>query len=90
MPILDLERRNRAFAESPILIRPGDRVSFVRCEEEELHELRSAALRDDFDYRVVDSPFVVGEYLRFMDSVAAAASSRRQRIAQAAAKCPLP
>ncbi|MBB4929649.1 urea carboxylase [Lipingzhangella halophila] len=63
VPIYDALGRNSAFAGSPFLIRPADRVRFVRVSEAELLETRRLALDDCYEYRIEDAPFSLAGHL---------------------------
>jgi urea carboxylase len=63
VPIYDLRATHAAFQREPFLIRPGDRVRFVRVTEEELLEARRDVFDNRYEYSVVDSPFAVADCL---------------------------
>lgn len=63
VPIFDVLGRNDVFGESPFLARAGDRLRFVRVEEEELAEIRRLVLENRYTYQVEDAPFAVADYL---------------------------
>ena len=82
LPILDMQGRNKAFAEDPLLIRPGDRVEFTVVDEAELDELRRAVFEDRYDYQITDEPFVVRDYLANITGLADEAAKARTRRAR--------
>lgn len=90
LPIYDLARRNRAFAEDPILIKPGDRVVFERVGEQELLETFEDVRADRYEYAIEDDPFDVEAWLEHRDAVAGEADGRRAEREQAAARVPVP
>jgi urea carboxylase len=90
LPILDMQARNKAFADDPLLIRPGDRVEFTVVEEAELDELRRAVFEDRYEYEITDDPFVVRTYLATLTDLADEAASARTRRAEAAARTEVP
>jgi allophanate hydrolase subunit 1 len=90
LPIYDLQARNAAFRENPLLLGPGDRVKFHRVEEEELLALWDDVRADRYRYEIEDSPFDVGAYLDWTITVQEEAAERRRRREQAAAEAPVP
>lgn len=90
LPIYDLQRRNAAFLDNPLLLRAGDRVKFHRVEEEELMELFEDVRADRYRYQIEESVFDVGAYLDWLPTVVKEAEERRQRREQAAAATPVP
>lgn len=63
VPIFDVLGRHDVFAGSPFLVRPGDRLSFFRVEEDELTEIRRRVLENRYRYEITDEPFAVAGYL---------------------------
>jgi urea carboxylase len=63
VPIFDVLARNDVFAGTPFLVRPGDRLRFVRVDEAGLTEIRRLVLRNRYTYQVEDAPFSVAGYL---------------------------
>ncbi|WP_160148709.1 5-oxoprolinase subunit B family protein [Amycolatopsis alkalitolerans] len=63
VPIFDALARNDVFAESPFLVRAGDRLRFFRVSEHELTEIRRQVLENRYRYDVVEEPFAVAGYL---------------------------
>ena len=90
LPVYDLKARNEAFHESPLLLRPGDRVAFNRVDEEELLRIWEEVRADRYRYRIQEQPFDVGAYLELRSSVAEEAAERRRRREEAAAAAPVP
>jgi urea carboxylase len=90
LPVYDLERRNEAFRDSPLLLRPGDRIAFHRVEEAELLELFQNVRADGYRYEIEDSPFDVGAYLDWLPTIANEAEQRRLHRERAAAAAPVP
>lgn len=88
--IFDMQRRNQAFAEDPILIRPGDRVTFERVTEEELLELRRQVFEDSYEYVIKDEPFVVSEYLEQVAESSAEVERLQALRSAAAARAEVP
>ena len=92
VPIYDPQQRNPAFRESPVLLRPGDRLRFrPRVTDEELEAMIQAVYDGTYQY-VIDetATFDVGEYLRFLDSVREEAEAFRRHQAEAATRVPIP
>jgi allophanate hydrolase subunit 1 len=90
LPIYDVLGRNAVFRENPLLLRPGDRVTFNRVSEDEL-ALRFEEVRDDtYRYHIEDSPFDVGAYLDWLPTIHEEAEERRRRREEAAATTPVP
>lgn len=90
VPIYDLQARNAAFRENPILLRPGDRVTWKRVAEAELDEAREALAADRVAYDIVDEPFDVRAYLSFLRQVDTEAMAFRQRQDAAQKLVPIP
>jgi urea carboxylase len=90
LPIYDLQARNAAFRENPLLLRAGDRVQFHRVEEDELLQLFEDVRADRYHYRVEDGTFDVGAYLEWLPTIADEAEERRVRREAAAAATPVP
>lgn len=88
--IFDLERRNKGFGDSPFLLRPADRVSFYEVDEEQLDAEWETVEAGEYEYDIEDSPFDVGEYLKWLPEVADEAAERRQRAEAAWASTPVP
>jgi allophanate hydrolase subunit 1 len=90
LPVYDLAARNAAFRESPLLLRPGDRVQFERVSEEELLALREAVAADHYRYRIEPGELDVAAFLRWREEIAAEADERQRAREAAAAETPVP
>ncbi|BCL18723.1 carboxyltransferase domain-containing protein [Streptomyces tuirus] len=90
VPIFDILDRHRIFADDPLLIRPGDRVQFVRVSEDELLEFRRQVFEDRYEYQVEDAPFVVADHLAETEKNAAEAAALRARRDEAAKNVEVP
>jgi allophanate hydrolase subunit 1 len=82
IPIYDIRRRNAAFRDDPILVRPADRIRFERVEEDELLQTFAGVHEDRYRYRIEDAPFSVEAWLEqaadHRDEAAAARAVREQ------------
>jgi urea carboxylase len=90
LPVYDLQARNRAFRESPLLLRPGDRVTFHRTSEDELMAIWEDVRADRYRYQIEEQPFDVGAYLELRAKVADEAAERRRQLEKASARTPVP
>jgi urea carboxylase len=90
LPVYDLQARNEAFRENPLLLRPGDRVTFHRTSEEELLEIWEDVRADRYRYQVENQDFDVGAYLELRADVSDEAEQRRRRLDEASAATPVP
>lgn len=90
LPVYDLKARNEAFRENPLLLRPGDRVTFNRVDEDELLRLTEEVRSDRYRYMIEEQPFDVGAYLELRSNVAEEAEKNRRRREEAAAAAPVP
>jgi urea carboxylase len=90
IPIYDIQQRNSVFRDSPLFMRPGDRIQFHRVEEEELRQAFEDVHADRYRYRIEESPFDVGGYLDWLPTIADEAVERRRRREEAAAATPVP
>jgi allophanate hydrolase subunit 1 len=90
LPIFDLAGRNQAFADDPILIKPGDRVRFERVSEDELLAHFDEVRDDRYRYAIEDSPFEVARHLEHAAAVADEAAQRRKAREAAAEQVPVP
>src|SRR5215471_6943764 len=52
IPIYDIRQRNAVFRESPLFMRPGDRIKFHRVEEDELLQAFEDVRADRYRYRI--------------------------------------
>src|SRR5437588_2104734 len=90
IPIYDIRQRNSVFRDSPLFMRPGDRIQFHRVEEEELRQAFEDVHADRYRYPIEESPFDVGGYLDWLPTIADEAEERRRRREEAAAATPVP
>ena len=90
IPIYDAQQRNPAFADNPILMKPGDRVTFTTVTDDELIALREQVYDGTYQYQIKDGELVVGVYLAFLDSIEPESRAFRQRQQGAAEKTPVP
>ena len=90
IPIYDAQQRNPAFADNPILMKPGDRVTFTTVTDDELIALREQVYDGTYQYQIEDGELVVGEYLAFLDSIEPESRAFRERQQEAAEKTPVP
>ena len=90
LPVYDLQARNAAFREDPLLLRPGDRIRFHRVDEDELMGLWEEVRADRYVYEIEEQRFDVGEHLAFVEQVRDEAEERRRRREDAAAATPVP
>jgi allophanate hydrolase subunit 1 len=90
LPVYDLQGRNQVFKENPLLLRPGDRVTFQRTSEDELMSLFEDVRADRYVYRIEEQPFDVGAYLELREQVRDEAEDRRRHREQASAATEVP
>jgi allophanate hydrolase subunit 1 len=90
LPVYDLQGRNEVFRENPLLLRPGDRVTFERVSEDELMSLFEDVRADRYRYRIEEQAFDVGEYLALRTRVSDEAEERRRRREEASANTAVP
>jgi len=90
IPIYDIRQRNAVFRESPIFMRPGDRIQFHRVEEDELLQAFEDVHSDKYRYRIEERPFDVGAFLAWLPTIADEADEHRRRREAAAAATPVP
>jgi urea carboxylase len=91
IPIYDAQQRNPAFADNPILLRPGDRISFTRISDDELIALREQVYGGTYRYEIEESGELnVGEYLHHLESIRDETVAFQQRQQQAAQSTPVP
>lgn len=90
LPVYDLQARNSAFREDPLLLRPGDRVRFHRVEEDELLALFEDVHADRYVYEIEQESFDVGEYMGLVERLREESEERGRRREQAAAATPVP
>jgi urea carboxylase len=90
LPVYDLQARNAVFRDNPLLLRPGDRVTFDRVEEDALMERWEEVRADRYRYEIEDQAFDVGAYLASLARDRDEAERGRARREQAAARTPVP
>ena len=90
IPIYDPQQRNPAFAADPILMQPGDRVSFTRCTDDELVALREQVYDGSYQYQVEEGTLNVGEYLAWLQAIAPETRAFQRRQQEAAERTPVP
>jgi urea carboxylase len=90
LPVYDLQVRNSAFREDPLLLRPGDRIRFHRVDEDELMGLWEEVRADRYVYDIEEQRFDVGEHLASVERLRDEAEERRRRREEASAATPVP
>ena len=90
VPVYDLKRQNSAFRDNPILLRPGDRITWTRVSDDELEVRRAALAGGGAAYDIAEEPFDVRAYLRFRDGVQEEAEAFRRRQEAAQRQIPVP
>jgi len=90
IPIYDVRQRNAVFADSPLFMRPGDRIQFHRVDEDELEQAFADVHADRYRYRIEDNPFDVGGFLDWLPTIAPEADEHQRRREAAAAATPVP
>ena len=90
LPIYDVQARNAAFRDKPLLLRAGDRVRFHRVEEDELLALFEDVRADRYRYDRQEGTFDVGAYAEWLMTVQDEADRIRRRREAAAAEAPVP
>lgn len=90
LPIYDPQQRNPAFTANPILMQPGDRVTFTRVGDDELIALREQVYAGSYVYQIEEGSLDVGGYLRHLDVITVETAAFRRRQEAAAATTPVP
>ncbi|MDF2758243.1 MAG: Urea carboxylase, partial [Thermomicrobiales bacterium] len=90
IPIYDAQQRNPAFKENPILMKPGDRVSFTRVNDDELIALRERVYDGSYQYQIAEGELNVGEYLTRLEEIKPETEAFRRRQQEAAERTPVP
>ncbi|MDO0935441.1 carboxyltransferase domain-containing protein [Streptomyces sp. DG2A-72] len=90
VPVYDILARHDVFREDPLLIRPGDRVRFLRVSEDQLLAARRDVLENRYEYMIEDDPFSVADYLERAEAVRAEADTLRTAREAAAARMEVP
>lgn len=89
--IWDAEQKHPAYKDSPVLLRPGDRIKFIRSTEEEIIEINKRIEEGTYRYRISEyTVFSVAAYKRFCESVRAEAEEFALRRAEAQKNMPVP
>jgi urea carboxylase len=87
LPISHLApRRMREHRVDPILIHPGDRITFYETSEAELVELRRQVFEGRYDYEIEPGRYAVSEHFEKAAEPAVAAEAARRRASRAAAQ----
>ncbi|MGI9252766.1 MAG: 5-oxoprolinase subunit B family protein [Thermomicrobiales bacterium] len=90
IPIYDPQQRNPAFKANPIMMKPGDRVTFTRCSDDDLIALREQVYDGSYQYDIREGTLDVGEYLARLEAIRPEAEAFRARQQAAAKTTPLP
>jgi allophanate hydrolase subunit 1 len=90
LPVYDLQARNAAFREDPLLLRPSDRVRFHRVDEDELMSLWEDVRADRYRYEIEEETFDVGAHLESVERTRDEAEERRRRREEASSNTPVP
>lgn len=86
LPISHLSpRRMREHRIDPILIHPGDRVTFTEITEAELVELRRQVFEGRYDYEIEPGQYAVAEHFAVAAQPDVVAEAARRRASRAAA-----
>jgi urea carboxylase len=90
LPVYDLQARNSAFRDDPLLLRPGDRIRFHRVDEDALMALWEEVRADRYVYEIEEQRFDVGDHLATVERLRDEAAERRRRREEASAATPVP
>lgn len=90
IPIYDPQQRNPAFKANPILMKPGDRVTFTRCTDDELVAIRERVYDGSYVYDIREGTLDVGAYLARLEAIRPETEAFRARQQAAAERTPLP
>ena len=90
IPVYDVQQRNSAFADSPVLLRPSDRIRFYPVEEAQLLEQFDEVHANSFEYQIEEEPFDVGQYQRWSAGLRDEASAWAAHRDAAAEATPVP
>ncbi|MFM9108679.1 MAG: 5-oxoprolinase subunit B family protein [Chloroflexota bacterium] len=90
IPIYDPQQRNPAFRANPILMKPGDRVTFTRCSDDELVAIRERVYDGSYVYDIREGTLDVGQYLARLEAIRPETEAFRARQQAAAERTPLP
>ncbi|GHE76937.1 hypothetical protein GCM10017786_02740 [Amycolatopsis deserti] len=86
LPISDLVPKPRSHRIDPILIQPGDRITFTAVTEAELIELRRQVFEGRYDYEIEPGRYAVADHLRTCADPAVAGEAERRRATRCAAQ----
>ncbi|MGW4587919.1 5-oxoprolinase subunit B family protein [Amycolatopsis thermoflava] len=86
LPISNLVRQPRSHRIDPILIHPGDRITFVEVTEGELIELRRQVFEGRYDYAIEPGRYAVADHLKLGSDPEVAAEAQRRRATRCAAQ----
>jgi len=86
VPVYDPTAGHPAFVEDPVLLKPGDRVQFVRVTERELGHARAAVADGSYTYDITAEHFSVAGFLAHNRAVADQADQARARRQHGAAQ----
>jgi allophanate hydrolase subunit 1 len=91
IPIFDLQQRNPAFRENPILLKPADRIQWVPVSDAELESIRAQVMDGSYRYRIVAyETLSVRSYVAFLDSIRDEAAAFQKRQADAVKHVAIP
>jgi urea carboxylase len=91
IPIFDLQQRNPAFKRNPILLKPADRIQWVRVTDDELEAIRARVYDGTYRYKLVEYEALnVKAYRGFLDSVKDEVAAFQRRQAEAVKHVPIP
>lgn len=91
LPIFDLQQRNPAFRDNPILLKPADRVQWVPVPDDRLASLIEDVHAGRYRYKIVSYEALnVKAYLDFLNSVKEEAATFERRRAEAVKHVPVP
>jgi urea carboxylase len=71
-------------------MKPGDRVSFTRVNDEELIALRERVNGGSYEYQIAEGELNVGEYLARLEEIKPETEAFRRRQQEAAERTPVP
>jgi urea carboxylase len=90
LPVYDIQQRNPAFAQSPLLLRPCDRIRFHAVSEQELSDSFETVHRGEYVYDIQDEDFDVATYNSWCASLVAEAADFTTKRDTAAAATAVP
>jgi hypothetical protein len=71
-------------------MRPGDRVSFTRIDDDELIRLRERVYDGSYEYQIEDGVLNAGDYIAELAAIKPESDAFRSRQQAAAARTPVP